>query len=161
MEPQTPPDDGPVTHGPAESRTFAPYARDMTASHPVLRELDAVTVPVPDLDSGLAYYRDKLGHALLWRNDDVGQAGLALPDGNAELVLATRLHLEPNWLVDSVDDAVAAMVEAGGTLVAEPAPIPVGRVAVVADPFENPFVLVEIVNRYPTVRTGGNGTQAS
>jgi predicted enzyme related to lactoylglutathione lyase len=115
----------------------------------VLRELDAVTIPVPDLDSGLAYYVDKLGHAMLWRNDDVGQVGLALPDGNAELVLTTRQPLEPNWLVNSIDDAVAAMVEAGGALLVEPAPIPVGRVAVVADPFENPFVLVEIVKRYP------------
>ena len=126
-----------------------PYARRMLPSHPVLRELDAVTVPVPDLDSGLAYYSDKLGHALLWRNDEVGQAGLALPDGNAELVLTTRQQLEPNWLVLSIDDAVVAMVEAGGTLLTGPAPIPVGRVAVVADPFDNPFVLVEIVERYP------------
>jgi predicted enzyme related to lactoylglutathione lyase len=115
----------------------------------VLRELDAVTIPVPDLDSGLSYYVDKLGHPLLWRNDDVGQAGLALPDGNTELVLTTRQPLEPNWLVDSIDDAVDVMIEAGGALLVEPAPIPVGRVAVVADPFENPFVLVEIVERYP------------
>jgi predicted enzyme related to lactoylglutathione lyase len=122
----------------------------MATSHPVLRDLDAVTIPVPDLDSGLAYYRDKLGHFLLWRNDDVGQAGLALPDGKAELVLSTRQQLEPNWLVDSIDDAVAVMIEAGGTLVEGPNPIPVGRVAIVADPFENPFVLVEIVKRYPT-----------
>jgi catechol 2,3-dioxygenase-like lactoylglutathione lyase family enzyme len=118
-------------------------------SNPVLRELDAVTIPVPDLDSGLSYYVDKLGHPLLWRNDDVGQAGLALPDGNTELVLTTRQQLEPNWRVDSIDDAVAVMIDAGGTLLVEPAPIPVGRVAVVADPFENPFVLVEIAERYP------------
>jgi predicted enzyme related to lactoylglutathione lyase len=119
-------------------------------AHPVLRELDAVTVPVPDLDSGLAYYHDKLGHSLLWRNDDVGQAGLALPGGSTELVLTTRQELEPNWLVDSIDDAVAVMTDAGGTLVVEPAPIPVGRVAVIADPFENRFVLVEIVKGYLT-----------
>src|SRR4051794_5583483 len=134
----------------AELRTFAPYAHDVGRSYPVLREVDAVTVPVPDLDSGLAYYRDKLGHSLLWRNDDVGQAGLALPEGRAELVLTTRQQLEPNWLVDSIDDAVAVMIGAGGTLVVAPASIPVGRVAVVADPFDNPFVLVEIGQRYPT-----------
>jgi predicted enzyme related to lactoylglutathione lyase len=122
----------------------------MANSDPVLRELDAVTVPVPDLDSGLAYYHDKLGHSLLWRNDEVGQAGLGLPDGSTELVLTTRQQLEPNWLVDSIDEAVAVMLEAGGALVLEPAPIPVGRVAVVADPFDNRLVLVEIVERYAT-----------
>ena len=40
-----------------------------------------VTVPVPDLDQGLAFYRDRLGHDLIWRNDEVGQAGLRLPNG--------------------------------------------------------------------------------
>jgi len=56
-------------------------------SPPVIRSLDAVTLPVPDLDQGLAFYHAKLGHPLLWRNDAVGQAGLALPDSRVELVL--------------------------------------------------------------------------
>ena len=37
----------------------------------VLRAVDAVTVPVPDLDQGLACYRDGLGHELIWRNDEM------------------------------------------------------------------------------------------
>jgi predicted enzyme related to lactoylglutathione lyase len=110
----------------------------------ILRAIDAVTVPVPDLDSGLAFYRDRLGHRLLWRNDAVGQAGLALPDGDSELVLTTRQAYEPDWLVTSVPDAVAALVAAGGTVIAEPVEIPVGRVAVVADPFGNSLVLVDL-----------------
>jgi hypothetical protein len=32
---------------------------------PVLQMVDAVTVPVPDLDQGLAFYRDRLGHGLI------------------------------------------------------------------------------------------------
>jgi predicted enzyme related to lactoylglutathione lyase len=110
----------------------------------ILRAIDAVTVPVPDLDSGLAFYRDRLGHRLLWRNDAVGQAGLALPDGDSELVLTTRQAYEPDWLVTSVPDAVAALVAAGGSVITEPVEIPVGRVAVVADPFGNPLVLVDL-----------------
>ena len=54
----------------------------------VLRGVDAVTVPVPDLDQGLEFYRDQLGHELVWRNDAVGQAGLRLPESQAELVLS-------------------------------------------------------------------------
>ena len=40
-------------------------------SSPLLRLVDAVTIPVPDLDEGLRFYRDQLGHQLLWRNDDI------------------------------------------------------------------------------------------
>ena len=35
-----------------------------------------------------------------------GQAGLALPDSDTELVLTTSETLEPDWLVESVDSAV-------------------------------------------------------
>ena len=113
-------------------------------SDPVLRQLDAVTVPVPDLDQGLAFYRDQLGHQLLWRNDALGQAGLRLPESTTELVLSTGLDYAPNWLVTSVDDAVESLVAAGGRVVSPPTPIPVGRVAVVADPFGNQLVLVDL-----------------
>jgi predicted enzyme related to lactoylglutathione lyase len=121
----------------------------MTSS-PVLGRLDAVTVPVPDLDAGLAFYHGKLGHQLLWRNDATGQAGLALPRSKVELVLTTRQQLQPNWLVDEMDQAIQTLSEAGATLAVEPAPIPVGRVAVMTDPFGNPLVLVEVTARYPS-----------
>lgn len=103
---------------------------------------------MPDLDEGLAFYHDRLGHQLLWRNDEVGQAGLALPDSTVELVLTTRQQLEPNWLVDDMDDAIETLVAAGATVAAEAASIPVGRVAVIIDPFGNPLVLVELTKRY-------------
>lgn len=110
----------------------------------IFRRVDAVTVPVPDLDAGLRYYGEALGHRLLWRNDAVGQAGLALPDGDSDLVLTTRQTYEPNWLVDDVDAAVELMTGAGGDLQAGPFDIPVGRAAVVRDPFGNSLVLVDL-----------------
>jgi predicted enzyme related to lactoylglutathione lyase len=109
-----------------------------------LRRVDAVTIRVPDLDSGLRFYRDALGHRLLWRNDAVGQAGLALAEGDSELVLATGQPYEPNWLVENVADCVALMVANGGAVVAAPFEIPVGRAAVVADPFGNRLVIVDL-----------------
>ena len=126
----------------------------MTTS-PVLRSVDAITIPVPGLDEGLAFYRDRLGHQLLWRNDAVGQAGLALPDSRVEVVLSTRQQMEPNWLVESIDTAMHDLVEAGASVAAEPATIPVGRVAVVIDPFGNPLVLVELTGRYETATERG------
>jgi predicted enzyme related to lactoylglutathione lyase len=110
----------------------------------VFRRVDAVTVPVPDLDSGLRFYRDGLGHRLLWRNDAVGQAGLALPAGDSELVLATRQSYEPDWLVADVPDCLEIVIRNGGSVVVAPTEIPVGRAAVVADPFGNRLVIVDL-----------------
>jgi predicted enzyme related to lactoylglutathione lyase len=111
---------------------------------PLLRMVDAVTVPVPDLDSGLRFYCDELGHELLWRNDAIGQAGLRLPDGDTELVMTTELPYAPNWLVSSADQAAQAVEAAGGRVITEPFDIPVGRLVVVADPFDNVLVLLDL-----------------
>lgn len=110
----------------------------------MFRKVDAVTVPVPDLDSGLRFYRDKLGHRLVWRNDALGQAGLRLDDSDTELVLTTEMGYAPNWLVDSADEVAEAIKKAGGEITTPPFDIPVGRVAVVADPFGNTLVLVDL-----------------
>lgn len=127
----------------------------MTGREPLLRKVDAVTAHVPDIDQGIAFYCDKLGHPLLWRNDAIGQAGLAIPDSDTELVLSTELGYEPNWLVESVDAAVAQFIANGGQVLAEPFSIPVGRVAVVRDPFGNVLVLIDLsAGTYETDTTG-------
>jgi predicted enzyme related to lactoylglutathione lyase len=118
---------------------------------PLLQKLDAVTIPVPDLDAGLRFYRDALGHKLRWRNDEIGQAALAMPGSDTEIVLATTTDYAPNWLVASAPDAAAEIVAAGGEVIAGPIEIPVGRVMVVADPFGNQLVLVDLSKgRYTT-----------
>lgn len=111
---------------------------------PLLRKVDAVTFNVPDLDAGLAFYRDALGHQLRWRNDEIGQAALSVPDADTEIVLTTSNGYEPNWLVASADAAAAEVERNGGRILAPPFDIPVGRVAVVADPFDNVLVLVDL-----------------
>lgn len=122
---------------------------------PLLRLVDPVTVPVPDLDAGLDCYATALGHDLLWRNDELGQAGLRCPDGLTELVLSTGLPDAPNWLVESAAEAAETVIAAGGRMISPPVDIPVGQVAVVADPFGNPLVLVDLSRgRY---RTDGSG----
>ena len=114
-----------------------------------------MTVPVPDLVRGLQFYRDVLGQEVLWRNDELGQAGLRKPDTDTEIVLTTRQRLEPNWLVASVPEAARKILEGGGRVVVGPAGIPVGRVAVVSDPFDNPLVLVDLSKgRYVTSSDG-------
>lgn len=80
---------------------------------PLLQSIDAVTIPVPNLDAGLSFYRDRLGHQIRWRNDAMGQAGLGLPGSESEIVLATGQEYEPNWLVSSVDEAAEVIAAAG------------------------------------------------
>jgi predicted enzyme related to lactoylglutathione lyase len=122
---------------------------------PLLQAIDAVTVPVPDLDAGLDFYRGVLGHQLRWRNDEIGAVGLGVALGATEVVLTTEHRYEPNWLVQSVDDAALAFHDGGGRIVVEPFDIPVGRIVVVADPFENVLVLLDLSKgHYVTDETG-------
>jgi predicted enzyme related to lactoylglutathione lyase len=115
---------------------------------PILRDLDAITVPVPSLDAGLAFYQRVLGQDLIWRTER--QAGLRLPAAGTELVLTIDQQLEANWLVESVDEAVARFSEHGGSVLHQPFDIPVGRIAVVADPFGNTLVLISLTGHYTT-----------
>lgn len=122
---------------------------------PLLLGIDAVTVPVPDLDAGLAFYQGLLGHQLLWRNDDVGQAGLALVEAGTELVLTTTAPYAPTWLVSSVDRALDTLVKAGGRAVGGVTDVPVGRLAVAEDVFGNQLVLLDTSKgRYVTDESG-------
>jgi predicted enzyme related to lactoylglutathione lyase len=125
---------------------------------PLFQKVDAVTIPVPDLDAGLRFYRDSLGHDLRWRNDDIGQAALALAGSDTEIVLTTQQSYEPDWLVASADDAAAAVRAAGGRVVTEPFDIPVGRLAVVADPFGNILVLLDLSKGHYVTDAAGNIT---
>jgi predicted enzyme related to lactoylglutathione lyase len=126
------------------------------SGEPLIQKLDAVSIPVPDLDQGLRFYRDALGHELKWRNDDIGQAGLGMPDTDTEIVLTTAgPDYAPNWLVPSADEAARRVLASGGRMVTEPFDIPVGRVAVVADPFGNPLILVDLSKGL--YRTGDDG----
>jgi len=120
---------------------------------PLLRKVDCVQIPVPDLDAGLRFYRDGLGLELKWRH--ATQAGLRL--GDTELVLQTeRPGFETDFLVDSAEEAVRRVEAAGGTVLSAPEDIPVGRVTVVADPFGNPLVLLDLSKG--TFQTGPDGT---
>jgi predicted enzyme related to lactoylglutathione lyase len=110
---------------------------------PLLRKVDCLRIPVPDLEEGLAFYRDRLGHDLIWRTETA--AGLRMPDTDAEIVIQTeRTALEVNLLVASADRAVAAIVEAGGRIVVPPFDIRIGRCAVVQDPWGNELILLDM-----------------
>ena len=109
---------------------------------PLFRKVDCIRLYVPDLEAGLTFYRDQLGHPLIWRTEH--EAGLRLADSEAELVLQTeRPGLEVNITVQSADEAAARWVALGGEVIAGPFDIRIGRCVVVRDPWGNPLVLLD------------------
>lgn len=108
----------------------------------VIRKVDCVRLYVPDLEAGLSFYRDRLGHELIWRTETA--AGLRLPESEAELVLQTEeQRQEVDLLVDSADEAAKFIEQAGGKIVVAPFDIQIGRCVVLEDPWGNPLVLLD------------------
>jgi len=113
----------------------------MSVSRPLFRKLDNHMLRVADLDAAIAFYRDRLGHRLLWRTDEA--VGFALPDTDAELVAHLNIGPEADILVEDVDEAFAVFLGAGGDALQPPFDIAIGRCARVRDPFGNELVLLD------------------
>jgi predicted enzyme related to lactoylglutathione lyase len=113
------------------------------SSHkPLVRKVDCIQLSVSDLDAGLAFYRDQLGHELIWRTED--SVGLRMPDTDAEIVLhAEQGEPEIDLEVESADAAAVSFEEAGGKIIVPPFDIRIGRAVVVQDPWGNELVLLD------------------
>ena len=73
----------------------------------------------------------------------------------ADVVMLAEHGYEPNWLVESVDDAVELFRSNGAQIIGEPLDSPVGRLGVVLDPFGNALVLLDLSKgTYTTDETG-------
>ena len=106
----------------------------------LLQKIDSIRVPVPDLETGLAFYREQLGHHLIWRTQR--GAGLRLPGSETELVLVPRnVELEVNFHVASAEAAAERYEQAGGVVVVPPFQTRNGMATVVQDPFGNVYAM--------------------
>jgi lactoylglutathione lyase len=114
----------------------------------MFRKVDCLRLRVPNLDEGLQFYCNHLGHELVWRRGDV-EVGLRMPGSDTELVLSTEPSgvasnaPEVDLLVDSADDTAAKFQAAGGKVLNGPFDILVGRCAAVVDPFGNRYVALD------------------
>jgi catechol 2,3-dioxygenase-like lactoylglutathione lyase family enzyme len=108
---------------------------------PLFRKLDNLLLRVADLDAAISFYRDCLGHRVLWRSDEA--VGFALPDTDAELVVHLHIGPETDVLVENVDEAFAFFLNAGGEAIEPPFDIAIGRCARVRDPFGNELTLLD------------------
>src|SRR5215212_4628019 len=110
---------------------------------PLFKKIDCLRIPVADLDAGLAFYCDCLGHELIWRTSTA--AGLRMPETDAEIVIHTENKgAEVDLLVASAAMAVEAIMAAGGSTVVPPFDIQIGRCAVMRDPWNNQLVLLDM-----------------
>lgn len=115
----------------------------MASEIPLIDRIDCIRLAVSDLDAGLRFYRDRLGHTLVWRTDSA--AGLRLPGTDAEIVIHTEsIPPEIDLRVDSADAAARRFEAAGGQIVVPPFDIQIGRCVVVQDPWGNRFVLLDL-----------------
>lgn len=110
-------------------------------TEPIFKAIDCVMLRVAELEPAIGFYCDSLGHTLIWRTQ--AAVGLRLPGAAAELVLHTKQGPEVDLLVDDVEAAFDRFLSAGGESVVQPFDIPIGRCAVVRDPFGNTLVLLD------------------
>ncbi len=128
---------------------------DGDRSGPLIRRVDCIRLHVPDLEAGLAFYRDRLGHPIVWRT--ASAVGLRMGDSDAEIVLQTEDEgQEVDLLVASADDAAQQIGEGGGRVVVPPFDIAIGRCAVVDDPWGNELVLLDASNGLLSTDADGN-----
>ena len=122
----------------------------------MFKKVDCVLFRVPDLEKALKFYRDALGHKLVWRKGN-SSAGLAMSDSDTEIVLmAEPGNMEIDLLVGSVETAVHVFLKAGGKIVSGPFDIQVGRCAVVKDPWGNVLTMLDTSKGLLKVDSKGN-----
>ncbi len=109
---------------------------------PLFQKVDSVQFYVPDIEAGIRFYRDLLGHEIVWRTESA--VGFRLPESEAEIVIQNeREYQETDLLVESADDAARRIKESGGRVVVPPFDVRIGRAVVVEDPWSNRIVLLD------------------
>ena len=108
----------------------------------VLRMIDCVMVPVGDLDEAADFYARVFGLRRLWQDETA--VGMGMPETSSEIVLHTMDLLPVYYLVDDVDTAVATCHERGCAVRTPPFDIPVGRCAVLEDPYGNGIGILDL-----------------
>lgn len=124
---------------------------------PVLKKINAVLVKVPSIQEGLDFYREQLGMQTFWKLEDIASVHL----GDGQLVMSTTLDPETNILVESVDQAATAFVNAGGKIISPPEDIAVGKLVVVEDAFGNRLTLLDFSKGFYTMDESKNVTGVS
>jgi predicted enzyme related to lactoylglutathione lyase len=120
----------------------------------IFKNVDCIELYVSDLEEGIQYYCDSMGLKLLWRN--AGMVGLGMENDITEIVLqCQRKQVLVDIKVESVDESIETIKEAGGKVEYGPFDIPIGRCAVILDKWDNKYVILDMTRgRYVTDEDG-------
>jgi lactoylglutathione lyase len=103
----------------------------------MLRKIDCVMIRVEDPGAAALYYSDVFGLRRIWQDET--SVGLGFPESDAEVVLHCNPEIPSQvdvyYLVDDVVDSIRVLRQNRCTVLAEPFDIPIGKCAVVRDPF--------------------------
>jgi predicted enzyme related to lactoylglutathione lyase len=114
---------------------------DDAKSVPLFQMVDAVQFYVPDIEAGVRYYGDILGHEIIRKTESA--VGLRLSGSEAEIVIQNeRDYQEIDLSVESANAAARRIEDAGGKIIVPPFDIQIGR-AVVEDTWGNRMVLFD------------------
>jgi predicted enzyme related to lactoylglutathione lyase len=112
----------------------------------MLRKIDCVMIRVEDLEAAALYYSDVFGLRRIWQDET--SIGLGFPETDAEIVLHRNPEVpssvDVHYLVDDVVCSVQVLRENGCTVLSEPFDVPIGKCAVVRDPFGTTLSILDM-----------------
>lgn len=109
---------------------------------PLFNYVDGIQLYVPDLQQGINYYCNSLGLKIIWKSDSA--IGLGMREGVTEIVIQSeREYQEIDIKVNSVENAIIEIEKAGGQIVYGPFDIKIGKCAVIQDPWNNQYVILD------------------
>lgn len=113
-----------------------------TSKKPLFSHIDCIELYTPDIQQGIEYYCNSLGLKVLWKS--ASEAGLGMSEGITEIVIQNqRKEQNIDIKVDSVIEAVKEIEKAGGQIIYGPFDIRIGKCAVVKDPWNNRYVILD------------------
>jgi lactoylglutathione lyase len=114
----------------------------------MLKKIDCVMIRVEDLEAAAVYYSDVFGLRRIWQDET--SVGLGFPETDAEVVLHRNPEIpspvDVHYLVDDVVYSVQVLRENGCRVLSEPFDIPIGKCAVVRDPFGTTLSILDMSN---------------
>ena len=109
---------------------------------PLFRYMDCIEFYVPNIQQGIEYYCNSLGLRVIWKSDTA--AGLGMSEGITEILIQNERKFQSvDIKVDSVAAAVKEIERAGGQIVYGPFDVKIGKCAVVKDPWDNQYVILD------------------
>lgn len=114
----------------------------MSNKKSLFKKVDCYRIYVPDLEKGLEFYTENLGLKIIWKTETA--IGLGMDEDVTELVIQKeRKGQEVDLKVDSVEESIEKIKQSGGNIIHGPFDIKIGKCAVVRDPWENEYVILD------------------